>query len=474
MRRWVIAIGVCVAAAATSSLADRGPLMQPYISVDAPLLALTHVRVIDGTGAPARDDQTIVLRNGKIAAVAKNAAIPKGAKVLDLSGKTVIPGLVGMHEHLFYPPKLVLGATVFQESFFVPQPYSFPRLYLAGGVTTARTAGSVSPYTDLAVKRQIDRGEVPGPRLDVTGPYVEGKAPLFVQFAPQADVAAVKRLVNYWADEGVTSFKIYNVVSKAQLAATVEAAHARKLKVAAHLCSVTYHDAAAAGVDSLEHGLFAATDFVRGKPADECPQGALMSIATLDVKSEPVQALIRDLVAHHVAITSTLAVFEGIVGGAIDPRVPPMLIEEARKNMTAAHASMGKSAFALKSAFANELAFERAFVAAGGLLMSGCDPTGDGSVLPGFGDQRNLELLVEGGFTSLEAIRIATANGAQYLGRDDLGTIAPGKRADLVVLDGNPAVRIADVERVVTVFKDGLGYDSKKLIDAVRGEIGLR
>jgi hypothetical protein len=122
-----------------------------------------------------------------------------------------------------------------------------------------------------------------------------------------------------------------------------------------------------------------------------------------------------------------------------------------------------------------EMAFELAFVKAGGLLLAGPDPTGMGGVLPGFGDHRELELLVEAGFTPVEAIHIATANGAAFLGRlDRIGTLAPGKEADLVVVKGDPSTKIEDLENVVTVFKDGLGYDTAKLIDSVRAHVGIR
>jgi hypothetical protein len=122
-----------------------------------------------------------------------------------------------------------------------------------------------------------------------------------------------------------------------------------------------------------------------------------------------------------------------------------------------------------------EMDFEVAFVKAGGLLLSGPDPTGNGGVLPGFGDQREIELLVEAGFTPVEAIQVATQNGAQYLSQQDrIGTLAPGKQADLVLIKGDPSKRIDDIENVETVFKAGVGYDSRKLIDSVRGQVGIR
>jgi imidazolonepropionase-like amidohydrolase len=122
-----------------------------------------------------------------------------------------------------------------------------------------------------------------------------------------------------------------------------------------------------------------------------------------------------------------------------------------------------------------EMDFEHAFAKAGGLLLAGVDPTGNGGALPGFGDQREVELLVEAGFTPLEAIQICTQNGARYLGiENEVGTIAPGKAADLIVVRGAPDKNIADIESVQLVFKDGVGYDSEKLIQSVRGLVGIR
>ena len=126
-----------------------------------------------------------------------------------------------------------------------------------------------------------------------------------------------------------------------------------------------------------------------------------------------------------------------------------------------------------EQAWRNDLGLERQFVAAGGLLLAGPDPTGNGGVVPGFGDQREVELLVEAGFTPVEAIRIATLNGATYLGlADRIGTVAAGKDADLVVVKGDPASHIADIEQVEITFRDGVGYDDAKLIASVRGRYG--
>jgi cytosine/adenosine deaminase-related metal-dependent hydrolase len=120
-----------------------------------------------------------------------------------------------------------------------------------------------------------------------------------------------------------------------------------------------------------------------------------------------------------------------------------------------------------------DMDLQRAFVDAGGLLIAGPDPVGIADNIPGFGDQRQIELLVEAGFTPVQAIRIATLNGAIYLGRDDrIGSIAVGKNADLVVVKGDPATRITDIENIEIVFKDGAGYDPAKLLEAVKGHYG--
>jgi imidazolonepropionase-like amidohydrolase len=466
--------------AAGLAQAQRSPLA-PFIKVDAPLVVLEHVRVIDGTGAAPQENMRVTLSGGKITAVESEqsaAPVPADAKLLDLTGKTVIPGLVGMHEHLFYPAPDTPpdGLALYGEAAD-----SAPRLYLAGGVTTARTAGSLEPYTDLELKKLIDAGMVPGPKLDVTGPYLEGKGTFALQMHQLTDAADAARTVDYWAAEGATSFKAYNYITPEELKVAIDHAHAHGLKITGHLCSVGFTEAAAMGIDNLEHGLLVDTEFYAGKKPGECPNARAARDALLtnfDVAGPQVQALIRDLVAHHVAITSTLAVFETFV-----PNRPPMMQEMGALNTLtpeAAKAYLGARSMTAErnqnqQLLALEMKFEREFVAAGGVLMAGCDPTGYGGVVPGFGDDRNVELLVEAGFTPVEAIRIATLNGAKFLGRDaTVGSIAVGKSADLVVLDGNPAEQIDAMNKIDTVFKDGVGYDPAKLVRSVTGVVGLR
>ena len=211
-----------------SSSAQQKP--SPFVKQDAPVLVLDHVRLIDGTGAAPQEDMRVTITAGKIAAVSAakaNAAYPPDAKVLDMTGKTVIPGLVGMHEHLFYPtPRRPAGGAY----FYGEAVDSAPRLYLAGGVTTARTGGSVDPYTDLELKRAIDAGEMAGPKLDVTGPYLEGPGKFAIQMHQLTGPEDAARLVDYWAGEGVTSFKAYNYLTPEELKAAIDHAPCRWAK----------------------------------------------------------------------------------------------------------------------------------------------------------------------------------------------------------------------------------------------------
>jgi imidazolonepropionase-like amidohydrolase len=468
--------------AAGGLFAQTPAAIKPYISEDAPVLVLDHVRVIDGTGAMPAEDQRIDIEGGKIVRVQSaklRNAYPANAKILNLTGKTIIPGLVGMHEHLFYPTPDGGGGRL---PLYGEMADSAPRLYLAGGVTTARTTGSLEPYTDLSLKKRVDEGQIPGPKLHITGPYLGD----LLGLAPQLHVLSgpddAGRTVDYWADEGVTSFKAYMSITSDELKVAIEHAHARGLKVTGHLCSVGFREAAVLGIDNLEHGIVVDSEFYPGKKPDICfAQEAVEHFAkNVDIDSAAVQDMIRDLVAHHVAVTSTLAVFETFVPNRPSilkqARVEKALTTEAWSSYLQSRSAIAEKNNPLEAAkFRKEMQFERAFVKAGGLLMAGCDPTGYGGVVAGYGDQRGLELLVEAGFTPVEAIHIATQNGAIFLGEDNsIGSIAAGKAADLVVLDGNPAQNIEAVETVKTVFKDGRGYDPIKLTQSVQGLVGLR
>ena len=480
---FLLLVGITVGSAGSISSVAQGPAAerQQFIRVEAPVVVLTHVRIIDGTGAAARDDQTIVIADGKIQSIGAGAPanLPANAQTVDLQGCTALPGLVGMHNHMFFP----MGGS---PPMYSNMGISFPRLYLALGVTTIRTTGSVVPFTDLEIKRLIDSGKMLGPKMHITAPYLEGRGSFTPVMHELTGPEDARRMVNFWADEGGTSFKAYMNITRAELRAAVEEAHKRGLKVTGHLCSIGFREAAEIGIDNLEHGLLVDSEFVPDKQPDQCPGAAVnASLKQLDLNSPAVRETISTLVAKNVAITSTLPVFEagsaplaqsgiGAASALLNPRVLNVMSTDARVRYLTARARVssdpGNVAMLRKA-----MDFERAFVKAGGLLIAGLDPTGNGGIVAGFGDLREVELLVEAGFTPLEAVKIASFNGAKFLGEDArIGSIAVGKQADLLVVKGNPAVNISEIEKVEIVFKDGVGYDSEKLIQSVQGLVGIR
>jgi hypothetical protein len=457
-------------------------VVKQYTLDTAPKIILTHVRLIDGTGAPAVPDQNLTIENGKITSIAPASDLTSSTSVtvIELRGATVMPGIVGMHEHLYNIAEPNLTADSHgQPPLLLPQmTFSAPLLYLAAGVTTARTGGSVEPYADLNLRDQINAGKLPGPHLDVTGPYLEGKNSPFIQMHQLADTDEARAFVDYWADRGVTSFKAYMFITRAELKAAIGESHKRGIKITGHLCAVTYPEAAAMGIDNLEHGFEANTQNDEGKKPDECtPSDGGETLSKMDPNGPQAKALFDTLIAHHVAITSTMSVFEADVPGRppirqeiLDAMSPP-----AREAYLYAreHERLSHPKIDYATAFKHDQAMEWNFVKAGGFLMAGCDPTGDGGVLPGFGDQREIELLVEAGFAPVEAIQIATLNGATYMGKQSaIGSIAIGKNADLLVVTGDPSTKISDIENVRLIFKDGVAYDPAKLLAAARGRYG--
>ena len=466
-----ICLGLVVALSSTL-IAQRPQLadaVTPYLRTNEPVAALTNVRVIDGTGAPAREGQTIVITEGVITAVGDRSrvVVPAGTWVIDLTGRSVIPGMVMLHEHLYYPT----GPGVYGQLG-----ESFSRLYLAGGVTTMRTGGNMNGYMDLNLKRAIESGQKAGPAIDATAPYVNGPN-TFQQMTSVTTADQARQHVAYWAGQGATSFKAYMQISRVALGAAIEEAHQRSMKVTGHLCSVTYSEAADLGIDNLEHSFLAATDFVSDKQPDTCPgQGrGQQTVNAVDENGAPFKALVAKLIAKGVALTSTLTVFETFTPGRPLPPGLEVLTPQLKEQFEQTHARTAQDKESIyRTLLPKAMALERAFVRAGGTLVAGTDPTGSGGVIPGYANQRQLELLVDAGFTPLEAIRIGTMNGARYLGRDKtIGTIAVGKQADLVVLNGDPSTFIADLRKVEVVFRQGVGYDPAKLIASVSGRVGL-
>lgn len=450
-----------------------------FIEYNDSITVFKNALLIDGKGSAAKPHKTIIISNGKIDWVGDDAKaiIPKAANIIDLNGKTLMPGLVMLHEHMYISAHSLNPRYLNLRQL----PFSFPRLYLAAGATTIRTCGSIEPYSDTRIKKDIDLGILPGPFMELTAPYIEGKSSIFPQMKENKTPEEAAAFVNYWADQGFTSFKAYMGIDKLSLKAAIDAAHKRSLKITGHLDIVTYREAAELGMDNLEHGFIASTDFAIGKKENERPAAgtAIQSLSNLDIQSDSVKQFIRYLIDKRVGITSSLAVFEGFT------TTQPQPAEDALNAMSPdtrdfylkrlVSTKSAKSLTDFDKAYPKAAKMEKLFYDMGGLLTVGTDPTGNGGTLAGYGNWRAIELLVEAdGFTPLEAIKIATQNGAVVLGFDKtIGTIETGKSADLLIIDGDPSKNISDIRKVLFVFKAGVGYNSKKLFESVKGKVGF-
>ncbi|MEZ5465255.1 MAG: amidohydrolase family protein [Lysobacteraceae bacterium] len=451
-------------ARAESPTVDAAPDgISPYLSFEAERIALIGVTVIDGKGHAPMREQTVLIDDGRIVAIGAHDAIriPDDAKRLDLTGRTVIPGLVGMHDHSHMPGIPLLRETA-------------PRLWLAAGVTTVQTAGAADAAGELALVHDIDTGRIPGPRIIASAPYVtgpDGNGPMDKPATPDAARAFVRQ----WSARGVGWFKLYRHVQPDIAAALIDEAHRQGRKVTGHLCSLSFTEAAELGIDRIEHGLISASDFIADRESGHCSPNRA-SLRALDVDGDAVTALIERLVMKGVVLTSTLAIIESHFAHRPqgDARALAMLGPGLRAAYDRRQHSLhdaDASDFFTPDLYARLLRFERRFASAGGVLVSGPD-TGR-HVIPGFGDQRNVELLVEAGFAVSEAIRIATHNGAHVLGiDDDTGSIEVGKRADLVVLHGDLASNAAVIRNAELVLHGGRAYNPARLLDGLEGRIG--
>lgn len=445
--------------------------VQRFITVDDAHFAVKNVTIIDGTGNAIKKDQTIIVKDKVISQVGNSSSvtIPEGIKVIDGTGKTIIPGLVMLHEHMFYTKPFENWFSVGQMTF------TFPRLYLAGGVTSMRTAGSIQPQTDLNVMKWINEGKMTGPKMHVTSPFIEREGPRVPELGFIANTDEVSKIVNYWADKGVTSFKVYNNITKEDLKICLREAHKRGLKVTGHLCSLTYKEASELGIDNLEHGFMASSDFDTDKDENCNPFGARRGLLSEDVNGEGINKLIDLLIKNKTVITTTPNVFEPYTNREIVPgggmeALAPQIQERLKANYERAK---GRDSIS-NVLFQKNLQWIKRFYDKGGFLVAGTDPTGAGRTVAGYANQRTVEILVEAGFPLEEAIKICTLNGATFLEIEkETGTIAKGKKADFLLINGDLKSDIKNIRKLEIVFKDGIGFDSQKLFKSVKGMVGL-
>jgi imidazolonepropionase-like amidohydrolase len=448
--------------------AEFSATTKQFILHDSESIALNHVKLIDGTGGAVLDNQTVVITDGRISAMgdSETTAIPDGVELIEAKGKTLIPGFVMVHEHFIYPAK-DLG--------YNHQGHSFPPLYLAGGATTIRTAGG--SIEDKRIRDEIDAGKIPGPKIVLTGPHINSSDwPIWRNSSTPEEAA---RVVSIFSDDGFPWAKAYMHLDREQLKAVIAEAARSGTRVTGHLCKVTYAEAAAMGIDNLEHGFLASTDFIPDRKPDSCDSSAgVKALIALDPEGPEINTLITQLIDAGVALTSTNTVFETFAPGrpgagaaALETLDPGVRDHYYQKWSAIAHSNEGSF---WDEALAINMQLEYRFAKAGGLLAVGTDPTGYGGVIAGYANQRALELLVEAGFSVSEAVEVATLNGARLLGNDsEIGSITVGKIADLILIDGDLSENVSLIRKTELVFKDGMAYDSKALFESVKGTVGL-
>lgn len=454
----------------TSAAQEFSRQVTPYIAIQDTAIALTNVTLIDGTGNAIKYQQDIFINNHKITAIGATGTLPFpiNTSIIDGTGKTVVPGFVMLHEHLFY-------AKPFSGKYKgVHMTNTFPQMYLAGGVTTMRTAGSFEANVDLNIKNLINQGTMVGPSMDVSTPHVE-RLGFIPQLQSLYDDESIENWLHYWFDKGITSVKVYNNITKADLKKIIEVSHARNIKVTGHLCSITYQEAAELGIDNLEHTFMAATDFVPNKQENACVRGEPF-LDALDDDDPKLLALMQLLIDKNVTLTYTPTVFEPytnrevIIGGGHVAMAPYLLAQQQALYDNAINTQ--RDAMRLKS-FQKEMRRVLKFHAMGGKIVVGTDPTGSGKTIAGYANQRLIELLIETGFSLPESIQLATLNGATYLEiAKTTGSVAVGKNADLILLNGDLSKDISNIRNMEIVFKNGIGFDSKKIFESVKGKVG--
>ena len=432
---------------------------ESFVSLDTSNIALSNVKVIDGTGNPSRNSQTVLIQNGIIVAIgnANDIQITDDFYEINLLGKTIIPGIIGMHNHMRIPSSAMLSTS--------------PKLYLASGVTTIQTCGTGNPYEELAIAKSIERGEQPGPEIINSGPYFtgpEGKTN-FIRFTNEK---AVRDTIQYWANKGVKWLKVYRNTRPPDLQIIVDEAHRNNLKVTGHLCATTYSEAAEIGIDAIEHGFIHNYDHATEREMGVC-SGNTDFRTNLGIESNEVKKVQQKLIENGVALGSTLAIFEAQANVEADERDLEVMApyhQEAYRQRQLRYQEQGEEWYFKKEWLTKAMAYELQFFRQGGLLVAGLDPGLHN--MPGFGDQKNYELFIQAGFRPEEAIQVMTSNGAKLLERTDIGTIEIGKTANIVVLDGDLEDDPKIFRKVETVFKNGVGYDPNKLINSVKGNVG--
>jgi imidazolonepropionase-like amidohydrolase len=425
-----------VAAAAPDGMANLAKVASEFSSTVPPVTAIVGGRLIDGTGKPAVENSVVVLREGKIAAAgpAATTPVPQGAQVVDARGKSVLPGLWEMHAH-------------FEQVEWGP-------IYLATGVTTARDVGNEREFI-VAVRDAIAAGKGIGPRLVMAG-IVDGSSPMALGIIRVDTPEQARAQVQKYKSEGFQQIKIYSSVKPEIVKVITAEAHRLGMTVTGHIPQgMNAIEGVQDGMDQINHIYYLTAVMTDPKTG------------TIDPQSEQVKKVIRILLQHHTVIDPTIALFEILTHPANTPltsfepgfaKIAPEL-QEGLQTMGAPAAAAQQSA----KRFQTMLDAVRILHQAGVPIVAGTDQS-----VPGYSVDREIELYVKAGFTPMEALQAATLVPARAMGMEkDSGTIEPGKRADVILVDGNPLENISDIRKVSTIFASGRMYQPAPLWESV-------
>lgn len=434
-----------------NSISGHSQSKSKFVVYEQDEIILQNARLVDVIKGTVLEGYSVLISNGKIISIEKKEKLSthKNAKVIDLTGKTILPGLVMLHEHMMYNN----GAGVWQF-----HPVSFPKLYLAAGVTTLRTAGAENPMYDLNLKRQIDSGHLIGPRMFVTGPMFNDKSAGFLGDFIISNYEEGRKATAFWAEKGCTSFKVYSDIGTEALKGVIDEAHVRGLTVTGHLGKMSCTEAAKFGIDNIEHSFGSCSNDLK-----------LRWDTTWNINPEQEEAneLIRLLIAKNIVLTITPI-------SDSDYRNPAMLEYLSTDERKRIEGYLLKPPFFMrKEVNDKELrSLEKLFIKSGGRVVLGADAS-DCGLLPGFQNHNVMSTMVKSGWTPLEVIKTATIDGAKLLKIENTsGSIDLGKIADLLIVSGKPDQNINDIKNVEIVFRNGIGYDPKTLRQSVKGLVG--
>lgn len=424
---------------------------------------ILHVTVIDATGAEAAPDQTLVIKGDRIIALGRSGeiAIPKNARIVDATGKFLIPGLWDMHVHAL------------QEG----RPKLFFPLLIANGITGVRDMGS--PFAELEeitrLRERIEEGKLLGPRIIAAGPLVDGPNPMFPEISiAVSNETEARRAVEDLQRDGADFIKVYSLLPRDAYFALADEARRRDIPFAGHVPeSVGALEASDAGQRSIEHlsGVRLACSTSEAELRRELVEARARSDASLLYRAlrnvyaksretyseQKAEALFARFVANNTWQVPTLVVARFVAQTDTGPkpsRPSAAQNNEALKNTrasTPAEDEFESVSTSAQNAFDLVIAMKRAGVK----FMAGTDAPNP-FVVPGPSLHDELELLVHAGFTPLEALQCATRNPAEYLGRlNTLGTVEEGKLADLVLLDADPLADIGNTRKIWAVIVKG-------------------